>query len=91
MTHLDTMMKNPNSSLLGFVGAAGVGFVMQLVLHLSLGGQPLMALAVVLCYSFIIAIIEFTCRNSDCKVACQLNEFWFTLEAIVRKKLNLEQ
>lgn len=90
MSHLEKLSQNPNPTLLGYFGAALFGFIMQLAFHTIMANQILFAISIILCYSLSIAILEFYCREKNCKWGCEFNEFWFTLEIVIRKKLNLE-
>ncbi len=88
-THLETLSQNSNPTILGYIGAAIFGFIMQFAFHNIMMGNILLAISIILLYSLFIAICEFYCREKNCKFLCELNEFWFTVELIIRKKLKI--
>ena len=87
MTNLEEMNSNPNPKPLSYLGAALVGFVLQAVVHLNLAGMMGMAFAVIIGYAFFISVINFYAEKYDNKVLLHFNEFWFTLDEIVKQKL----
>ncbi len=83
MTNLEKINSSGNSTILGYVGAALFGFIMQLAFHTFVNGSVGFAFCIMIGYSLFIAIIEHRCRVQDCKFGCELNEFWFTIEQMV--------
>lgn len=90
MTHLEKISTSPKPTIIGYIGAATFGFIMQLAFHSIMINQFIFAISVILLYSLSIAILEFYCKRKNCKLGCEFNEFWFTLESIIKKKLNVE-
>ena len=89
MNEYDNIVNSPKkASLLGYVGAALLGFTMQLILFYIMAGNTLYAILIALVYGLFIAILEFRCKEKNCKFGCQLNEFWLLVEALLIKKLD---
>lgn len=88
MTNLEEMNSNPNPKPLSYLGAALVGFVLQAVVHLNLAGMVGAAFALLMGYAFFISVVNFYATKYDIKVLLHFNEFWFTLDEIVKQKFS---
>ena len=87
MTNLEEMNSNPNPKPLSWIGAAVAGFILQAVFHLNMAGMFFLSLLVIIIYSVSIALITFFGEKYDNKILLHFNEFWITLDVIMKNKL----
>lgn len=87
MTEVETMLENTNPSLLGYIGAGVAGWVFnQIFAFISLGDLS-MASLIFVGYMISLSYIDNVCDSDNSKIACQFNEFWITLSALINSKI----
>jgi len=89
MTNLEEMNSNPNPKPLSYLGAALVGFVLQIIFQLDIVGATLDTFIVILGYTTFISVVSFYGKKTDNKFLLQFNEFWFTLYTLFKDKMML--
>lgn len=87
MTNLEEMNSNPNSTVLGYVGAALVGLFMQFIFQLNMAGELGLALLAIIAYTTTISAISYFGEKYDNKILLNLNEFWITIDLLVKNKM----
>ena len=85
-TFKQQLLENPENSVLSYFGAALLGAVLSFVFHLSASGQILTAVGIYIFYMIIITVID-TYATNGVKFACEFNEFWISLEALIKRKM----
>jgi len=88
MCYKDKLLSNPKNSVLSYFGAALLGLVLSTLFHLTSGGQVLLGIGIYFGYMVFITIIDHTCTQG-LESGCEFNEFWITLEQLIKNKLGI--
>jgi hypothetical protein len=88
MTNLEEMNSNPNPKPLSYLGAALVGLVLQGLFQLNMAGEFLASFILILGYTTMISVISFYGEKTDNKILLHFNEFWITLDQMIKDKMS---
>jgi len=87
MSYKSDLLNSTNNSFLGYIGAAVLGCILSLMFNLVLSNQMVTAIVLYTAYMIFIVISQVMCEK-NIKYLCQFNEFWYSLEQLIKNKLN---
>lgn len=90
MTEKEKILTSNEPTLLGYIGAALLGLVLNMVAMSVMSGNSLYGIITYAVYILVVTIIDFKCVKDNCRWACRFNEFSITLTELVMKKLNIK-
>lgn len=87
MTERETMLESTEPTLLGYMGAAFVGWIFHIMFAFVSTGDIQTASLIFVGYMVTIAYMDNVCELDNSKIACQFNEFWITLSALINSRI----